>query len=150
MASSHPSKGRGRGRGRQHTHETGSSSDVVQPPAVSKTTDVDTSSTIDDVQTLVTSLAATTISRGRGHRPLRKAEVEVQDPIWIVSELSKDQFQSKTRPSKPSEPGTIGEPITVQANYFPIIEFPQEGFVYQYDIEIKNKKDRLIQRDHRR
>jgi hypothetical protein len=150
MASSQPSKGRGRGRGRQPIHEAGSLSDVVPPPAIPKTTDVDTSSTTDDVQMLATPLATTTTGRGRGHRPVRKVEVEVHDPVWTVSALSKDQFKSKTRPSKPSELGIIGQPIIVRANYFPIAEFPQEGIVYQYDIKIKDKKDRLIRRDHQR
>ncbi len=142
MSSANPPKGRGRGRGRQHTQEAGSSSDVIPPPAISITT--------DDVQRPVTPLATTTRSRGRGRSTVQKAEVEVHDPEWTVSDLSKAQFESKIRPSKPSELGKIGEPITVLVNYFPIAKYPQEGIAYKYDIEIKNRKNESIRDDHRR
>ncbi len=124
MASSQQPKG----RGRQRTRETASLSNDVG--AVAMTT--------------------ATSHRGRGRGIPRRPVIEVPDPHWTVSDLSSDQFQSKVRPTKPTELGTIGQSITVLVNYFPIHQFPQEGFVYQYDIEIRNKNDRLIRRDHRR
>ena len=150
MAEKYPPKGRGRGRGRLHTTEGDFSTDIVPPPTIPKTTDVETTSKTDTAQTLATSPATTAIGRGRGRRTVRKVEVDVPDPEWTVSDLSKDDFQTKTRPSKPSEVGTIGEQITVLVNYFPVVKFPQEGIAYQYDIEIKNKNDRLVRRDHQR
>ncbi len=146
MASSHLPKGRGRGRAaRQLGQQVGSLSDVVPTPAISQPTDVDTSSTIDDVQT---SFETMNTSQGTGRGSALKRQAEMR--LWKVSDLSNEQFKSTSRPSKPLESGTIGEPIIVKANYFPVTEFPQNGIVYQYDIEIRNKSNRLIRRDHRR
>jgi hypothetical protein len=148
MASSH--QPRGRGRPRQRTQEATSLSDDLSATAVSNTTDVDISSTTADMQMAVTFPTTTTSGRGRG-RGIRLGRVtEIPDPRWTVSDLSIDQFKSNVRPSKPIEVGKIGDPITVIANYYPITQFPQEGIVYQYDIQIRNERDRLIPREYRR
>jgi len=148
MAASH--QPRGRGRPRQRTQEASSLSNDLSTTAVSNTTDADISSITGDMQTAVTSLTTTTSGRGRG-RVIRPGRVtEVRDPHWSVSDLSIDQFKSNDRPSKPLEVGKIGDPITVIVNYFPIAQFPQEGIVYHYDMQIRNKRNRLIQREYRR
>jgi len=148
MASSQQPKGRGRGR--QRTQEASSLSNDVSTTAIPNTTDVDISSTAGEVQKVVTSLPTTTSGRGRGRGILSRREVQIPDPHWNVSDLSFDQFMSDDRPSKPTELGIIGNQITVSVNYFPVHQFPQEGLVYQYDLEIRNKRGRLIRREHQR
>ncbi|CAF4484909.1 unnamed protein product, partial [Rotaria socialis] len=71
-----------------------------------------------------------TTARGRGAR--LKRNVAPEDPHWTVSDLTAIQFRSNTRPVKPDELGTIGQPIQVIANYFPILQYPRRGLVYRY------------------
>ena len=51
---------------------------------------------------------------------------------------------------KPDEIGELGEKIQVNANYFPLLQFPYKGLVYKYNIKINNKKNLEIHRDRRR
>ncbi|CAM2730437.1 unnamed protein product, partial [Rotaria socialis] len=74
-----------------------------------------------------------TTARGRAGR--WKRNVAPEDPHWTVSDLTAIQFQSNTRPVKPDELGTIGQPIQVIANYFPILQYPRRGLVYRYHIQ---------------
>ena len=147
MASSDQPKGRGRGRGRAFTQQTQSGADLVPAPARTTTADVEPKpSTSADVEPKPSTSAdvepkppTTTAGRGRGRRNTRKADVEVPS-----------LFQADTRAAKPQTTGTSGKQITVRTNYFLISAFPQKGIVRQYDIEIKNKRDQLVARDHRR
>ncbi|CAM4856969.1 unnamed protein product [Rotaria socialis] len=89
-----------------------------------------------------------TTARGRAGR--WKRNVAPEDPHWTVSDLTAIQFQSNTRPVKPDELGTIGQPIQVIANYFPILQYPRRGLVYRYHIQIHDWKNLEIHRDRRR
>ncbi len=139
----------GRGRSRQRSNVADASHLDVPAPAMPATTDDNISSTPDVVQSGITSQTkATTRGLGRGGRLRRK--IEAPDPHWTVSDLTIEQFQSKARPSKPTELGTIGQPIKVTVNYFPVRKFPDSGLVYQYHIEIKNKRNSQISSHQRR
>ncbi len=147
MKSSHQLTGRGRSR--QLTGVADASRIDVLAPAIPATTDDNISSAPDVVQSGITSQTiATTSGLGRGGRLRRK--IEVPDPHWTVSDLSIQQFRSNARPSKPTELGTIGQPIEVTVNYFPVRKFPDSGLVYQYHIEIKNKRNSQISSHQRR
>ena len=50
---------------------------------------------------------------------------------------------------KLDELGTLGRKIEVLVNYFPVLQFPQEGVVYRYTIEIRNKRCQTIRRNLR-
>lgn len=145
MASSNQPRGRGRGRGRgqQHTQEPGFLSNDVS------TVDVNISTT-HDVQTVAQSQRTTTSGRGRGNRAVLRKQNEAPDPVWTVSDLNEEQFHTNVRPSKPTEMGTVGQPIRVRVNYFPILQFPQHGDAYHYDITIRNKRDQKLPRIRRR
>ena len=125
MASSHQPKGRGRSR--TFVQQNPASLDTVPAPTITTT----------DVQQ--TPLAPPTSGRGRSRGRTPKADDEVRSPV-----------QSHTPLAKPSTLGTLGEPIMVRTNYFPISQFPQRGIVHKYDIEIRNKKDLLIAKHQRR
>lgn len=124
MASSHQPKGRGRSRtfGQQNP----AALDPVPAPAIT-TTDIQ--------QTPPPPVSG----RGRGRGKPKKADEEVGSAA-----------RPCTPPAKPSAIETLGEPITVRTNFFPIIRFPQRGIVHQYDIEIRNKKGQIIPTHHRR
>lgn len=145
MATSNTPRGRGRGRGQLRTQEPDPVSSNVLTTAVG-------TSITSDVQ--ITTESQRTVDGGRGRARSQRAvpvqQIEVPDPYWIVSDLSMEKFQSNDRPPKPTDLGTIGQPISIFVNYFPIRRIPQEGFIYQYDIEIRNKRDREIGRDRRR
>ena len=130
----------GRGRGRPRTQEVQSSSNDIPAAAAA----VYVSPSAGGMKTANASQLFITSSRGRGHRILSRREDHAPDPHWTISDLTIDQFKTNERPSKPTELGTSGEPITVIANCFPVVQFPQEGLIYQYDMQIWNKKNRLI------
>lgn len=77
-------------------------------------------------------------------------EIGTSDFHWTVSNLSQGQFNSDIRPFQPNEQGKFGEERQIVANFYPILEFPRSGFVYQYDIQIKNKKSVINSRQRRR
>jgi len=180
MASSQPTKGRGRGRGATHSTgpappsitpsteisasttsvviDTPSSSDtptthesVSTTPTTTDTSRPDTgfSSASSDIQSTATSSTTVAKGRGRGGLPLKRTVVP-DDPHWTVTNLTDAQFNSIIRPKKPDELGTLGEQIQVIVNYYPILQFPHKGLVYQYHIQIRNKKDFEIHRERRR
>jgi hypothetical protein len=133
------------GRGRQRSNVADALRTDVPVPT---TTDDNISSTPDVGHSGTTSQTiATTSGLGCGV-PRRK--IEAPDPHWTVSDLTIQQFQSNARPSKPTELGTIGQPIEVTVNYFPVRKFPDSGLVYQYHIEIKNKQNSQISSHQRR
>ncbi|UJR36678.1 hypothetical protein I4U23_029395 [Adineta vaga] len=96
------------------------------------------------------STASSTVSTGRGRGTLIKRINPPPGPCWTVTELSKEQFTTNDRPTKPDQLGDLGEQYKVFVNYFPILQFPRKGLVYQYHIQIRNKKDFEIHRDRRR
>ncbi|CAF1537908.1 unnamed protein product [Rotaria sp. Silwood1] len=146
MSSSQQVKGRGRGRPR--TQPVSSLTIDDSPSAIEKTSDVSIPSTTDNVQIFTASQITSMGGRGRGAH-LKQRNL-VPDPHWQVSDLTIDQFKSHAKPSKPKELGKIGEVIKVTVNYFPIVEYPQCDFAYQYDIQIKNKSFLEVPREHRR
>jgi hypothetical protein len=143
-----PHQSVGRGRGRHRTATTDSSSSHVSASAIPKTTDVDVPPSSNDVSPPVTTQTTTVGGRGRG--AYRKRKDEVPDPYWTVTDLTVGQFKTNNRPTKPLELGKYGEQIEVMVNYFPIKKFPDSGFVYQYDIQIRNRRDHEIPIRHRR
>lgn len=97
------------------------------------------------------------MATGRGRaRPRKqellapKIETNVSDPYWSVSDSTTEQFFTENRPSKPSTSEDLGNTIKVIVNYFRVLKFPQQGFAYQYDIEIKTKNGRIPGRTRRR
>ncbi|CAF1451736.1 unnamed protein product [Rotaria magnacalcarata] len=118
MSVPHQSKGRGGPR--------------QQVPEIRSLSNESSSSTIREV-TLTNN-----IGRGRGTHLRQK--LKPPDPHWKVSELTTQQFNSKACPSPRDEQNNVGDEIKVLVNYFPILDFPRSGLVYQYDIQINNKK----------
>ncbi|CAF3439875.1 unnamed protein product [Rotaria socialis] len=179
MSSAQLQKGRGRARSTTHsaappppsitpstdisttstplTFDNSSTSDSpaidqsVSPPAITtdqSRPDTGYSSISTSSQPSPPTRPVVTTARGRADR--LKRNVAPEDPHWTVSDLTAIQFQSNTRPVKPDELGTIGQPIQVIANYFPILQYPRRGLVYRYHIQIHDWKNLEIHRDRRR
>jgi hypothetical protein len=110
--------------------------------------DTSFSSASSGTQPSATSLPVVASGRGRGTH--LKRNVVVDDPYWIVTKLTNEQFQSNIRPTKPDELGRLGQQIQIIVNYFPILQFPHRGLIYQYHIQIRNKKNFEISRERRR
>jgi len=70
--------------------------------------------------------------------------------VTLSSPLTTNELQPKIRLHKPDELGTIGQQIKVMVNYFLVLQFPQEGFVYEYHIQMRNKRDFEISRQNQR
>jgi hypothetical protein len=148
MASSGLSRGRGQGRGRQPIHPVGSSIIDIPVSTTPKTTDAiqittDAFPSLNDLQLPVVSQTTIPSGRGRGRQPKI-------DPRWIISDLTTDQFMSKARALKPIELGKVGHEIEVMVNYFPVLQFPRQGLVYQYEIQINNKRNSKLPRIRQR
>jgi hypothetical protein len=94
--------------------------------------------------------SSTSVPKGRARSDRLKQSVAPSDPYWTVTNLTAAEFNKHDRPTKPDELGTIGEQIQVIANYFPILNFPHKGLVYQYHIQIRNRKNFEIYRERRR
>ena len=150
MASSQPVKGRGRGR------TTKSTIDQVPQPSItafSATNDFTTSA--DNSSSILQSTACTNAGRGRGRgrdRILQQPQNEVvtANLPQTISPLVDDIRKMSIRSVKPVEGGTIGEEIRVMVNYFPVLQYPQQGLVYEYHIEIRNSRDIMLNRYRRR
>ena len=78
------------------------------------------------------------MASGRGRGRPRKQEPPVP------------KINVEQRTLKPVQPGSLGETIDVVVNYFRVSQFPQQGFAYQYDIEIKTAAGRTPGRCNRR
>ncbi|CAM4972896.1 unnamed protein product [Rotaria socialis] len=126
-----PQQPKGRGRPRRQVPEIRSLLDDSSSPTIREAT-----LTTDNVLML----SASANKRGRGRGTHLRQQFKAPDPLWKVSELTSEQFHSKARPSQPDEPNNISDEIKVLVNYFPIRDFPRSGLVYQYDIQINNKK----------
>jgi len=173
MASSQAPKGRGRGRPTAHSSEPPppSVTSVSTTPATADTTSscVTPATDVAAAKTPITtdtsrpdtgfssasssfqpSTTATPVSGGRGRGTHLKRNVVPADPYWTVTNLTNADFYSSDRPKKPDELGSLGQQIQVIVNYFPILQFPHKGLVYKYHIQIRNKKNLEIHRDHRR
>ncbi len=166
MPPSVQSRGRGRGRSRSRTEvltDSYNSSPFLTPTITSEvslsespsTTDNNRSesgfcSTSSSPKSLISSGTGVYNSHGRGRGVHLKRNVAPDDPHWTVTNLTDVQFNAIIRPKKPDELGTLGEEIQVIVNYFPILQFPHTGLVYQYNIQIRNKKNFEIHRDRRR
>ena len=151
MASSGLPRGRGQDRGRQPIHPVGSSFIDIPASTTPKATDAiqtttDAFPSSNELQLPVISQTTATSGRGRGRRP----KIELPDPRWKISDLTTDQFMTADRPLKPTELGKVGHEIEVMVNYFPILQFPRQGLVYQYDIKISDKRNFELLRAHRR
>jgi len=156
----------GRGRGRSLTQLLTNSSHFSPLWASDNTIEVPSSldpSTIDENQsesgfssasssTKSSILLQTSVDsgRGRGRGAHLKRTVVLDDPHWNVTNLTDAQFNSIIRPKKPDKLGILGEQIQLIANYYPVLQFPHKGLVYQYHIQIRNKKDFEIHRERRR
>ncbi|CAF1296812.1 unnamed protein product [Adineta steineri] len=180
MSTLQGTRGRGRGRGSTHapspappsvssltdvsntstptsieTISTSAASDDQEPilpiSSTQETSRPDTgiSTASSDIRSSEVVSPPTSLGRGRGGVRL-KQNIAPADPHWTVNNLTKEQFHSNDRPTKPNELGDLGEQIRVIANYFPILKFPHKGLVYKYQIQIRNKKDLEIHRDRRR
>jgi hypothetical protein len=150
---------RGRGRGRQPIH-----SYYPFPPSITSPTDISRSTTprrIDSSSSdtgfssasstsQLSETSSTSVPKGRARGDRLKQSVAPSDPYWTVTNLTAAEFNKHDRPTKPDELGTIGEQIQVIANYFPILNFPHKGLVYQYHIQIRNRKNFEIYRERRR
>ena len=88
--------------------------------------------------------------KGRGRASNLRRDIAPHDPYWTVTNLTQAQFHTHERPKKPDELGALGNEIKVIANHFPILQFPQRGLVYKYQIQIRNRKDFEIHRERRR
>ena len=88
--------------------------------------------------------------KGRDRGAHLKRKVAVPDSYWSLSDLTASQFKSNARPTKPIELGIIGQQIEVKVNYFPIVQFPETGYAYQYHIRMENKANHKTSRHHRR
>ncbi|CAF3741586.1 unnamed protein product, partial [Adineta steineri] len=167
MASAHQPKCPGHSR--QHTNAL----ELTVPIA----TDVNITTTSDPVEPLSTSQTTTMSGRdlgrgrgyGRGHgrgrdrdrsKHLKRKsavpeshmtiDIDSSYSPWKVSDLNNHQFWSNDRSLKPVEPGTLGQPIKVIVNYFPVLQFPHKGLVYQYHFIAENKIKTYISRIQRR
>ena len=162
---------RGRGRGRGHA-TLGSLSDYINFSSSSTPTITDMNSPLDERRTTIHSTESESgfssasdildypsppkskicCGRGRGRTTSKILQENIvpDDPHWTVTNLTQAQFYSTERPKKPDELGTLGQQIRVIANYFPILQFPQRGLVYKYQIQIRNRKHLEIHRDRRR
>ncbi len=179
MASSQPTKGRGRGRGATHstgppppsitpstdisasttpfTSDTTRSSDSpgthesVSPiPTKIDASRPDTGFSSASSDTQPATMSSATIPKSKGRGTHLKKTIVPDDPHWMVTNLTDAQFNSISRPKKPDELGTLGQQIQVIANYFPILQYPHKGLVYQYHIKIHNRKSLEIHRERRR
>ncbi|CAF2600413.1 unnamed protein product [Rotaria sp. Silwood2] len=139
----------GRGHGQPGTQAVSSVSSDDSSSVIPKTSDVSISSITDNVQ-MLTASRKTPMNSGRGRGAHLKQKTVVPDPGATISDLTIGQFKSNDRPTKPNELGKIGNHIKVMVNYFPIVEFPHSGLVYQYDIQIKSKNSFKVLREHRR
>jgi hypothetical protein len=157
-------QGRGRGRGRTEPFINSSNSPLRSPSSIISNEPSSLSpSTRDDnqsesgfysgpssIQSSKSSPTSIYSGRGRGRGTHLKRNIIPDDPHWIVTNLTDAQFNSISRPKKPDELGTLGQQIQVIANYFPILQYPHKGLVYQYHIQIRNRKNLEIHRQHRR
>ncbi|CAF2999218.1 unnamed protein product [Rotaria sp. Silwood2] len=143
-----PQQPKGGGRDGQRTQVVFSLSTDDSPSAVQKTSDVSVSSVTDNLDMLTVSQTIPMHGRGRGAH--LKQKTVVPDPHFKVLDLTVDQFQSNTRPLKPQKMGKFGECTQVMVNYFPVVKYPDNGFAYQYYIEIETKTRSKISRFHRR
>ncbi|CAF1045850.1 unnamed protein product [Rotaria sordida] len=160
MASSCSTGGRGRGRGRASTRKideipspsiiTPSPSVITSSPSiVTPSSEHDSAVSDDNSSSKSQPVLPIGGSRGRGFRRKQKQMVP-SDPHHLDSTLTVDTLQPSIQSIKSAESGTIGDPIEVMVNYFAIVQYPKQGLVYQYYIEIKNACGRLIQRNRRR
>ncbi|CAF1302297.1 unnamed protein product [Adineta steineri] len=149
MASAHQPKGRGRSRQQTNALES----------TVPTATEVNVATTSDSVEPLTTSQTTTMSGRGRGKNLKRKPvvpephmtiDIDSSNSSWKVSDLNNHQFWSNDRPLKPVELGTLGQQIKVLVNYFPVLQFPHKGLVYQYHFIVENKRKTCIPRIQRR
>ena len=122
---------------------------ITPAPIDTSTGDTGFSSGSSDAQSIPAPVSTVSKGRGRGVSTQKKVIVP-DDPHWTVTNLTQAQFYSTERPKKPDELGTLGQQIRVIANYFPILQFPQQGLVYKYQIQIRNRKHLEIHRDRRR
>jgi hypothetical protein len=124
---------------------------AITTPTTATTSRPDTgfSSASSGFQPSATSSPTVPKGRGRGGERL-KQKLSPEDPHWTVTKLDNSQFYSNTRPTKPDELGILGDQIQVIANYFPILQYPHQGLVYRYHIQIRNRKNLEIHRDLRR
>ncbi len=155
-------QGRGRGRARTEPFINSSNSPLRSPPSnISNEQSSLSPSTRDDNQSesgfysgsssiQSSKSSPTSIYSGRGRGTHLKRNTIPDDPHWMVTNLTDAQFNSISRPKKPDELGTLGQQIQVIANYFPILQYPHKGLVYQYHIHICNRKNLEIRRQHRR
>jgi hypothetical protein len=155
----------GRGRGRRRSPVPINSNKHLTPVVSSATSDLSlspNSSIRDDDRSeygfssassgsplLATSSSTVPKGRGRGGERL-KQKLSPENPYWTVTNLTNSQFYSNTRPLKPDELGILGDQIQVIANYFPILQYPHQGLVYRYHIQIRNRKNLETHRDLRR
>ncbi|UJR36677.1 hypothetical protein I4U23_029394 [Adineta vaga] len=159
---SETSRPRGRGRAQTNKYHNDYASISISPtPRTSSLSSIPSSETANrsdsgvstassDDRSTQTTPDPIPIGRGRGRGTLTKRINPPPDPFWTVTELSKEQFNTYQRPTKPDQLGDLGEQYRVFVNYFPILQFPRKGLVYQYHIQIRNKKDFEIHRDRRR
>ena len=128
------------GRGRARLFTAASANGVVPvAPNFSNTTQGETPNP---------SITARGRGRGRGDR-LRQVGM-VSDPHWVVSAFTADEFRTDRRPTKPTEQGNLGKPVRLLANYFPVLEYPNDGLVYRYDIEMRNERGSRFTRHYHR
>jgi len=150
--------GRGRGRGFLRPLENPansppssiSSNSSISPTEWSSINDSKTDSAISCTSSPISTPVSHRKAYGRGRAFRLNNNVIPNDPYWIVSNLTHQQFFTRERLYKPDELGTVGEVVTLLANYFQIFKFPHRGLVYKYQIQIKDRKDREIHRDRRR
>jgi hypothetical protein len=128
------SKGiRGRGRGRNVSKQQD-----PPPPSISAT-----ESTIPS--RIETEIDHSTLSENINNQLAARFAISN-----TVSSTASSLDTSRIRLHQSDELGTLGERIQVMVNYFPVLQFPQQGFIYRYYIQIYNRKSLVIRRIHRR
>ncbi|CAF0788505.1 unnamed protein product [Adineta ricciae] len=128
MASSQ-SKGRGRGRKRPEQYEP-------PPPSIPVLNSTVCSSVEAKANCVPTEMMTNQVMDGP------EAKTSVSSDVMPVQ-------RSLSRLAKSDELGTLGRKIEILVNYFPVLQFPQEGVVYRYTIEIRNKRCQIIRRNLR-
>jgi hypothetical protein len=146
MALSCPGRGRGRAR-----ISTVSVNEDFRPSTDALSSSPDP--TTNPIKSSNTSQPVSCMGRGRGRGIQRKKNegiiTNLNDNNTTLT-LSVDTLQLTDRPSKLSDKGTIGNEIRIMVNYFPVVQYPKDGLVYQYYIEIRNKCGTKINRQRRR
>jgi hypothetical protein len=154
----------GRGRGRRRSPVLINSNQYLTPVVSSATSDLslspDSSIRDDDRSESgfssassgfpLSTMSSPTVPKGRGRGDRLKQKLPPEDPHWNVTKLDNSQFYLNARPTKPDELGILGDQIQVIANYFPILQYPHQGLVYRYHVQIRNRKNLETHRDLRR